>query len=414
MKVLHINSHIGTDGVSQYLRNVSMALVKDDHEVVIALDSRRVSETGSIAHIAKVTYIPDLAVTPWFTGKQRAKTLVLNLIEMENPDIVIIHMCANDAVVGAISQVRPTLLFLHINALSCIAATRLLKWPKYKMCTRRAGLRCIPNFYLRRCGSIRGLAPARAYINWRQTKRTLNRVTKIIVGSQFLRRDLLEETVIEDERIAVIPPLVHKYRDREKLAEHGNSESMVLYVGRITLYKGLSYLILSLPYIKTPFKLVVAGDGYHLGKVKKLCRKLKIEKKVEFLGSQSQANLHKLYGKCSLLVVPSVWPEPFGMVGVEAMAHSRPVVAFDVGGISEWLYNGENGILVKPMDVHGLAKSMDLLLKRKSLARQMGKRGKEIFEEKFSSRRHLRLLMAICKEAKRVFGSRELASVNNQ
>lgn len=412
MKILQITGGLGIDGVSQHLRNVSMALVKQGHEVVIVLDPRRVSEVEHIADIARVIYIRGLTVTPWFNNRQRPESLVLKLIKGENPDIVITHMCTNDALVKTISQVRPTILFLHVNAISCIAGTRLLKWPNYKACTRRGGLQCIPNFYLRRCGSIRGLTPVQNYINWRHMRKALNRVASVVVGSQSMKRDLLEEAGIEAERIAVIPPLVGEYR--EELAEHGNSESMILYVGRITPYKGLSYLISSLPQIKTPFKLVVAGDGYQLGEVKKLCRKLRTEKKVEFLGWQRQANLHKLYCKCALVVLPSVWPEAFGMVGVEAMAHSRPVIAFDVGGISDWLYKGENGILVKPMDVCGLANSIDSLLKSKSLARRMGKRGKEIFEEKFSSRRHLELLMATCEEAKRVFGSRELASVDNQ
>jgi glycosyltransferase involved in cell wall biosynthesis len=49
-----------------------------------------------------------------------------------------------------------------------------------------------------------------------------------------------------------------------------------------------------------------------------------------------------------LLTVPSRWPEPFGLTGVEAASLGVPAVAFDVGGIADWLRHGETGILVPP------------------------------------------------------------------
>src|SRR5206468_9555238 len=56
------------------------------------------------------------------------------------------------------------------------------------------------------------------------------------------------------------------------------------------------------------------------------------------------------FRECSLVVMSSVWPEPFGMAGIEAMRYGLPVVAFDAGGIREWLLDGHNGYLVPWMD----------------------------------------------------------------
>ena len=50
-----------------------------------------------------------------------------------------------------------------------------------------------------------------------------------------------------------------------------------------------------------------------------------------------------------------MWSEPFGLVGLEGMAHAKPVVAFDVGGVSDWLVDGENGFLVPRGDVDAMA-----------------------------------------------------------
>jgi glycosyltransferase involved in cell wall biosynthesis len=53
-----------------------------------------------------------------------------------------------------------------------------------------------------------------------------------------------------------------------------------------------------------------------------------------------------LLQRASVAALPSVWPEPFGLVGLEAAAFGVPSIAFDVGGIGQWLADGENGVLV--------------------------------------------------------------------
>ena len=90
-----------------------------------------------------------------------------------------------------------------------------------------------------------------------------------------------------------------------------------------------------------------------------------------------------------MVVVPSTWPEPFGMVGIEAMAYGKPVIAFDVGGISEWLKDGETGFLVKLRDEVALAETLNLLLGDHSLAIRMGSKGREAVEKRFTPETHV-------------------------
>ena len=68
---------------------------------------------------------------------------------------------------------------------------------------------------------------------------------------------------------------------------------------------------------------------------------------VEFVGWVDGQQREALWKTFHLLVVPSVWPEPFGLVGLEAGRHAIPVAAFDVGGIAEWLTDGVNGRLAR-------------------------------------------------------------------
>jgi glycosyltransferase involved in cell wall biosynthesis len=99
-----------------------------------------------------------------------------------------------------------------------------------------------------------------------------------------------------------------------------------------------------------------------------------------------------------MVVIPSLIPEAFGLVGIEAMTFGKPVVAFDSGGIREWLIDGETGFLVKRGDIRGLGDRISQLLKEESLAREMGKKGKERVEKFYRKDIHLKKLLAIYEE----------------
>jgi len=83
------------------------------------------------------------------------------------------------------------------------------------------------------------------------------------------------------------------------------------------------------------------------------------------------------------MAVSSVWPEPFGASGLEGMRYGIPVVAFDAGGIKEWLLDGYNGHLVPWMDATAFAARLEDLLRDKSRARQLGEQGRQMLAERF-------------------------------
>jgi glycosyltransferase involved in cell wall biosynthesis len=104
-------------------------------------------------------------------------------------------------------------------------------------------------------------------------------------------------------------------------------------------------------------------------------RPSRLKDRVKFHGFVARDELKHFYQQASLLAVSSVWPEPFGLVGREAMCHALPVVGFDAGGIREWLFDGENGFLVPWMDTDAFAARMEQLLRDKELARKLGRAG---------------------------------------
>jgi radical SAM superfamily enzyme YgiQ (UPF0313 family) len=93
--------------------------------------------------------------------------------------------------------------------------------------------------------------------------------------------------------------------------------------------------------------------------------------------------LPRLYKQADICVFPSIWPEPFGLVVVEAMAAGRPVIASRVGGLSQIVVDKETGFLAKPGDAHDLAKKIETLLNNSSLRNKMGKKARERAEGKY-------------------------------
>jgi len=100
-------------------------------------------------------------------------------------------------------------------------------------------------------------------------------------------------------------------------------------------------------------------------------------------GMLSRRDMDALLAACRMVVMPSVWQEPFSRVILEAMAAAKPVVATRSGGNPEVVKHGENGLLVERNDPEALAEAIGRLLKDDALARDMGRRGSEMLAQEY-------------------------------
>ena len=187
-----------------------------------------------------------------------------------------------------------------------------------------------------------------------------------------------------------MPPVTH-YSD-PGLQSSFNARNLILYVGQIIRGKGVDVLLDALAQVTAPFTCLIFGDGNHRSYCEKLSRKLGLQDKVIFKGFVSQAEIKAYYQECSAVVMSSVWPEPFGAAGLEGMRYGLPVVAFDAGGIREWLTDGYNGFLVPWMDRTAFAARVQHLLVHKDQAREMGERGRQMVAEEHDLDRYVELL----------------------
>lgn len=122
-------------------------------------------------------------------------------------------------------------------------------------------------------------------------------------------------------------------------------EDCVLFAGRVMPSKGGRCLVGALSRIASHRRplLLIAGDGPDLPAVLDDARRRSV--RTELLGVV--ADMNGAYDRATLVAVPSLWGEPFGLVGIEAFARGRPVVAYDSGAIPEWLSRGGGAIVAR-------------------------------------------------------------------
>jgi glycosyltransferase involved in cell wall biosynthesis len=101
-------------------------------------------------------------------------------------------------------------------------------------------------------------------------------------------------------------------------------------------------------------------------------------------GWLNQEELPQLYLEADICVVPSVWPEPFGIVALEAMAAGKPVIASNVGGLKTIVRDNETGFLVPPLDSDALLQKLEILLDDPHRRSEMGKRARQLVAEQYT------------------------------
>jgi len=201
------------------------------------------------------------------------------------------------------------------------------------------------------------------------------------------------------ERTAVVPlfppDAVPDVRPSMFRLDHKN----ILFVGRYTAVKGGSLLIEAarLAAMKTPLRLTFAGSGPSESEWRRAAQQSGVP--TTFHRWMGRDVVTALMRSADLLAVPSVWPEPFGLVGIEAACVGLPAVAFDVGGIGEWLTPGETGEMApSPPTAEGLAAAIERAFEDPVHYERL-RLGAWNSSHRFTLDRHLQLLEPILERA---------------
>jgi glycosyltransferase involved in cell wall biosynthesis len=299
------------------------------------------------------------------------------------PDVVFLHKFSDPAVLGGLlASGRRVVRMVHDHDLYC------MRGYKYNPLTRRICQRAASAFCVFPCGAsiarnAGGGFPLR-WVSYRAKRHEIDqnkKLHRLVVATSFMRDELLQNG-FAPERIEIHAPVPRASvaGDRPSFSDR----NLIVYAGQIIRGKGVDVLLESLAKVTLPFECVILGDGSQRAECERLSARLGLQDRVTFAGFVPQARIADYYRDASLAVMGSLWPEPFGATGLEAMRCGVPVVAFDAGGIREWLLHGENGFLVPWMDRAAFALRVEMLLRDKSLARRLGENGRKVAHERFN------------------------------
>jgi glycosyltransferase involved in cell wall biosynthesis len=297
------------------------------------------------------------------------------------PDVVYVHQLPEPALLPAILGCgRPSVRMIHDHSMYC------MRGYKYNPLTRRICRRAASAYCVFPCGASvarGGGAFPLSWVGFRAKRREigLNRsFGRLVVATRYMKEELLRNG-FADERVEIHPPVPAPAQDGG--TPSFSARNLIVYAGQLVRGKGVDVLLESLARVSAPFECAVLGDGPHRTACERLSARLGLAAHVHFAGFVPQAQVAVHYRDASLAVMSSLWPEPFGATGLEAMRCGLPVVAFDAGGISEWLLDGVNGFLVPWMDRAAFAAGVDRLLADKALARRLGEAGRRSAADRF-------------------------------
>lgn len=216
-------------------------------------------------------------------------------------------------------------------------------------------------------------------------------VDAYIAPSRFVQA-LLTEYGIDGRRVVFLPHFIDA--GAWKPCYEG---SYALFVGRLSSEKGVATLIRAAALAKE-VPLRVVGSGPDEARLVALARKHGAAN-VVFAGHRVGDELAAEYAGARFVVAPSVWYEVFGLIALEAYAAGKPVLASQIGGLTELVKPGETGVLVSAGDAAGLAEAMSQMWQHPERCAEMGRAGRAWVEAEFTPEQHYQKLIKIYQDA---------------
>ncbi len=211
-----------------------------------------------------------------------------------------------------------------------------------------------------------------------------------VTTNRFMHKMMLSAGFSED-RLKYIPPFtdIDRFKPISK-------ENYIVYAGRIEFIKGIHVLIEALVQLRKrrpdlTLKLKIAGSGdsqYNKTLVKKIVD-LGLQEVVQFLGELDSRELSALLGKSYLSSVPSLWYDNLPNAILESYACGTPVLASDIGSLTESVIDGETGYLFKPGDPESLSGRLEYCFDHPQKVMEMSQEARKMAETLYSPEKHL-------------------------
>jgi glycosyltransferase involved in cell wall biosynthesis len=311
-------------------------------------------------------------------------------------DTIHVHSISNPKLLNGIFKIKPVVRSMHEPRIVCPGHGKF--WRESEtICNKPYGLHCVYHAYKEGCCNRhpKRLVAAMRNVAF-ETSVGKNNYKAIIVMSEYMKEEALKVGYLESQ-LVLNPYFTPIVRNDELINTSDASTKSILYVGRLSKTKGVHYLIEAAKIIlvsHTNIQIDIVGSGHDEAFFKSLIPEY-LSNYFVFHGWKNQEEVNQLMHKAYILVFPSIYPEAFGISGIEAMMRAKPVIGFDVGGVSTWLKDKETGVIVPVKNTDLFAQKLNLLLNDKNLYKKMSLEARKQALEKFVPEVHLEGLINI-------------------
>lgn len=216
-------------------------------------------------------------------------------------------------------------------------------------------------------------------------------ITKKIITVSIFDQDLAKKYLFyTSKKVHYIPNGIEDITPKQKILKSSNKVQLIT-IARMSPQKDYSTLLKSLVYVlnKKPrvvIELVIIGNGVNENQIKDLVKNLKLENNITFLGNIT--NVKKHLDQSNIFILSSNW-EGLPISIIEAMRSELPIIATNVGGISEMIPKEENGFLIEHQNYKQMGEAIYCLANNQEQRVQMGKKSRELFLKNFEKSKML-------------------------
>ncbi len=389
MKILFFHkTPSGTGGgASQYVMDILPRIRAEGHSVALVHSRDTPSEFRGTGYLFEE--INEARVL-----NEKARARLEAIVEDFVPDLVQMHQVPNHHIDSFLHGKVPVFRFIHHHQNYCSGENMTWKLP-LQICGKAHGRTCLLRHIASRCGSRNPAVNIMRFRRVGQRLEILRRATRIQTLSPQIRDNLLLNGIPPD-KIEVLPAPVAEPLPLPPAAFQGRR--MVLHVGGLMSKKGIWVAIRTLREMPDDCDLVFAGGGEDLPRVEEHVRRRGLGGRIRIFPHVSEVEWAKLYHRCELVIMPCLWNEPLGLAALRATAYRKPVAAIAAGGISTWLEDGINGILLPLAQRQQFPTAVGQLLRQPELLWKYGENARKMWEEKHRMESHLAALLASYQE----------------
>jgi glycosyltransferase involved in cell wall biosynthesis len=384
-------------GTGSYLSTIMPALHAAGHEIAL---------WHEVDTPADRPVLPLPATAPVWSVSALGLPAAVDQLRSWQPNLLYAHGLLDPSVERQALDIAPAVFFAHDYYGTCISGLKTFTRPIVTPCDRTFGWRCLAEYYPRRCGGLSPVTMIRGFSVQRDRHHLLSRYAAIVTHSTHMQREYEKHGFATTRVVRYCTDTTEPTSSSDGANRVQPDVWQLLFVGRMDRLKGGGVLLDALPDVARRLgravHLTLAGDGPARAswetQATEICRR-EPGVQVEFPGWLAPETLDELYARSNLFVLPSLWPEPFALVGLEAGRHKLPTVAFDIGGISDWLKSGVNGVLAPgdPPTVQGLADAIVTALQSLETSGRL-RCGADLVSQTFTFDEHVRLLLRVFEE----------------